>query len=72
MAERCLSWHSIMIRWPAIQRGHVPMLFLAFPESEGECPSHLVVLCRGRIFTFDAVHDGHILSPPEISRYIYD
>ncbi|XP_060104426.1 peroxisomal carnitine O-octanoyltransferase [Heteronotia binoei] len=39
-------------------------------ETEGECPSHLAVLCRGRIFTFDAVHDGHILSPPEISRQL--
>nr|XP_056713390.1 peroxisomal carnitine O-octanoyltransferase [Euleptes europaea] len=39
-------------------------------EGEGECPSHLVVLCRGRIFAFDAVHDGHILSPPEISRQL--
>ncbi|XP_066484607.1 peroxisomal carnitine O-octanoyltransferase [Tiliqua scincoides] len=39
-------------------------------ESEGECPSHLVVMCRGRIFAFDAVHDGHILSPPEIVRQL--
>ncbi|XP_062983410.1 peroxisomal carnitine O-octanoyltransferase [Elgaria multicarinata webbii] len=39
-------------------------------ESEGECPSHLVALCRGRIFAFDAVHDGHILSPPEIMRQL--
>ncbi|XP_053119935.1 peroxisomal carnitine O-octanoyltransferase isoform X2 [Hemicordylus capensis] len=39
-------------------------------ESEGECPSHLVVLCRGRIFEFDAVHDGHMLSPPEIFRQL--
>ncbi|XP_015283929.1 PREDICTED: peroxisomal carnitine O-octanoyltransferase, partial [Gekko japonicus] len=39
-------------------------------ESEGECPSHLLVLCQGRIFTFDAVHGGHMLSPPEISRQL--
>ncbi|XP_020633624.3 peroxisomal carnitine O-octanoyltransferase isoform X1 [Pogona vitticeps] len=39
-------------------------------ESEGECPSHLVVLCRGRIFAFDAVHDDHILTPPEIFRQL--
>ncbi|XP_061441604.1 peroxisomal carnitine O-octanoyltransferase isoform X2 [Rhineura floridana] len=39
-------------------------------ESEGECPSHLVVLCRGRVFAFDAVHDGYILSPPEIFRQL--
>uniref|UniRef100_A0A8C0J1V5 Peroxisomal carnitine O-octanoyltransferase n=1 Tax=Chelonoidis abingdonii TaxID=106734 RepID=A0A8C0J1V5_CHEAB len=39
-------------------------------ESEGECPSHLIVLCRGRVFAFDAVHEGHILSPPEIFRQL--
>ncbi|XP_044280569.1 peroxisomal carnitine O-octanoyltransferase isoform X2 [Varanus komodoensis] len=37
-------------------------------ESEGECPTHLVTLCRGRIFAFDAVHDGTILSTPELIR----
>ncbi|KAL2084173.1 hypothetical protein ACEWY4_019691 [Coilia grayii] len=39
-------------------------------ESEGPCPSHLVVMCRGRIFTFDAVCDGHILTPPEFLRQL--
>uniref|UniRef100_A0A8D0DR25 Peroxisomal carnitine O-octanoyltransferase n=1 Tax=Salvator merianae TaxID=96440 RepID=A0A8D0DR25_SALMN len=37
---------------------------------EGECPSHLIVLCRGRIFAFNGVHDGHILTPPEIFRQL--
>ncbi|KAK6490777.1 peroxisomal carnitine O-octanoyltransferase [Huso huso] len=37
-------------------------------ESEGRCPSHLVVMCRGRIFAFDAVHEDRILSPPELFR----
>lgn len=37
--------------------------------SEGPCPSHLVVMCRGRIFTFDALFDGQILSPPELLRW---
>lgn len=36
--------------------------------SEGPCPSHLVVICRGRIFTFDALCDGEILTPPELFR----
>ena len=36
--------------------------------TEGECPSHLVVLCRGRVFAFDAVHEGNMLTPPELSR----
>ncbi|XP_035528387.1 peroxisomal carnitine O-octanoyltransferase-like [Morone saxatilis] len=37
-------------------------------EREGPCPSHLVVMCRGRFFTFDAVCDGQILTPPELLR----
>ena len=40
------------------------------PESEGPCPSHVVVMCRGRIFTFDALYEGHILTPPEMLRYL--
>ncbi|TDH11836.1 hypothetical protein EPR50_G00064790 [Perca flavescens] len=39
-------------------------------ESEGPCPSHLVVICHGRIFTFDAVCDGQILTPPELLRQL--
>ncbi|CAG11907.1 unnamed protein product, partial [Tetraodon nigroviridis] len=39
-------------------------------EREGPCPSHLVVLCRGRIFTFDALCDGQILTPPELFRQL--
>ncbi|XP_041104760.1 peroxisomal carnitine O-octanoyltransferase-like [Polyodon spathula] len=39
-------------------------------ESEGRCPSHLVVMCRGRIFAFDALHEDQILSPPELLRQL--
>ncbi|KAI5612002.1 peroxisomal carnitine O-octanoyltransferase, partial [Silurus asotus] len=39
-------------------------------ESEGPCPSHLTVMCRGRIFTFDALCDGRIVTPPEILRQL--
>lgn len=39
-------------------------------ESEGPCPSHVVVMCRGRLFTFDALHNGQILTPPEILRQL--
>ncbi|KAI3360493.1 hypothetical protein L3Q82_002379 [Scortum barcoo] len=39
-------------------------------EREGPCPSHLVVLCRGRIFTFDGLCDGQILTPPELLRQL--
>ncbi|XP_039913931.1 peroxisomal carnitine O-octanoyltransferase [Hirundo rustica] len=39
-------------------------------EAEGECPSHLIVLCRGRVFEFDALHEGSMLTPPEILRQL--
>ncbi|XP_028326102.1 peroxisomal carnitine O-octanoyltransferase isoform X2 [Gouania willdenowi] len=39
-------------------------------ESEGPCPSHLVVMCRGRMFTFDALYNGEILTPPELLRQL--
>nr|XP_057939643.1 peroxisomal carnitine O-octanoyltransferase isoform X2 [Doryrhamphus excisus] len=39
-------------------------------EQEGKCPSHLVVMCRGRIFTFDALCHGQILTPPELLRQL--
>uniref|UniRef100_A0A3Q1H7X1 Peroxisomal carnitine O-octanoyltransferase n=1 Tax=Anabas testudineus TaxID=64144 RepID=A0A3Q1H7X1_ANATE len=39
-------------------------------ECEGPCPSHVVVMCRGRIFTFDALCDGEILTPPELLRQL--
>ncbi|KAM3872708.1 peroxisomal carnitine O-octanoyltransferase [Diretmus argenteus] len=39
-------------------------------ESEGPCPSHVVVMCRGRIFTFDTLCDGQILTPPELLRQL--
>lgn len=38
--------------------------------SEGPCPSHLVVICRGRIFTFEGVCNGEILTPPELFRQL--
>ncbi|XP_060680936.1 peroxisomal carnitine O-octanoyltransferase isoform X2 [Hemiscyllium ocellatum] len=39
-------------------------------EAEGPCPSHLVVLCRGRVFIFDTEYDHHILTPPELFRQL--
>ncbi|KTF74492.1 hypothetical protein cypCar_00039557 [Cyprinus carpio] len=39
-------------------------------ESEGPCPSHMIVMCRGRVFTFDALCDGRILTPPELLRQL--
>lgn len=34
--------------------------------SEGECPSHFVVIGKGRIFYFDVMNNGEILSAPEL------
>ncbi|XP_030055676.1 peroxisomal carnitine O-octanoyltransferase isoform X2 [Microcaecilia unicolor] len=53
---------------PGITRDSITSYFRT--EREGDCPSHVVVMCRGRIFTFNAVHDGHILTPPEIHRQL--
>ncbi|CAL8247207.1 unnamed protein product [Lota lota] len=39
-------------------------------ESDGTCPSHVVVMHRGRIFSFDALYDGKILTPPELLRQL--
>ncbi|XP_019896694.2 peroxisomal carnitine O-octanoyltransferase isoform X2 [Esox lucius] len=39
-------------------------------ESEGPCPSHVVVMCKGRVFTFDVVYDGNILTPLELLRQL--
>ncbi|XP_067863035.1 peroxisomal carnitine O-octanoyltransferase isoform X6 [Heptranchias perlo] len=39
-------------------------------EAEGPCPSHLVVLCRGRAFVFEAMYEHHILTPPELCRQL--
>ncbi|XP_077070208.1 peroxisomal carnitine O-octanoyltransferase [Siphateles boraxobius] len=39
-------------------------------ESEGPCPSHMIVMCCGRVFTFDALCDGRILTPPELLRHL--
>ncbi|XP_041039525.1 peroxisomal carnitine O-octanoyltransferase isoform X5 [Carcharodon carcharias] len=39
-------------------------------EAEGPCPSHLVVLCHGRIFIFDTMYEHHILTPPELCRQL--
>ena len=36
-------------------------------ETEGDCPSHIVVMHKGHIFTISALDEsGEILTPPEI------
>lgn len=39
-------------------------------EREGHSPSHIVVLCRGRVFVFDGMHKGCLITPPEILRQL--
>ncbi|KAM6936125.1 peroxisomal carnitine O-octanoyltransferase [Lycodopsis pacificus] len=53
---------------PGVQKDTIHNYFKT--EREGPCPSHLVVICRGRIFTFDTVCDGQILTPPELLRQL--
>ncbi|XP_051921785.1 peroxisomal carnitine O-octanoyltransferase-like isoform X2 [Hippocampus zosterae] len=49
---------------PAVEKDSIYNYFKT--EREGRCPSHLIVMCRGRIFMFDALCDGEILTPPEL------
>lgn len=45
-----------------------PLLFL-YSETEGKSPIHLVVLCKGRFFSFDAFDQNEeLLSPPELEQ----
>ncbi|XP_078091192.1 peroxisomal carnitine O-octanoyltransferase isoform X1 [Mustelus asterias] len=53
---------------PGITRDSLVSYFKT--EAEGPCPSHLVVLCRGRVFTFDVMYEHHILTPPEFYRQL--
>uniref|UniRef100_A0A3Q2I3R7 Peroxisomal carnitine O-octanoyltransferase n=1 Tax=Equus caballus TaxID=9796 RepID=A0A3Q2I3R7_HORSE len=39
-------------------------------KSEGHTPSHIAVLCRGRVFVFDAIQEGCLITPPEILRQL--
>ncbi|KAM5236783.1 peroxisomal carnitine O-octanoyltransferase [Ctenodactylus gundi] len=51
---------------PGISRDSIMNYFRT--ESEGRSPSHLAVLCRGRVFVFDAIHEGCLITPPELHR----
>uniref|UniRef100_A0A8C3KT96 Peroxisomal carnitine O-octanoyltransferase n=1 Tax=Calidris pygmaea TaxID=425635 RepID=A0A8C3KT96_9CHAR len=53
---------------PGVTRDSIGSYFKT--ETEGECPSHLIVLCRGRVFAFDAIHEGNMVTPPEIFRQL--
>ncbi|XP_064614133.1 peroxisomal carnitine O-octanoyltransferase-like [Liolophura sinensis] len=52
---------------PGIKRDQLKFYFQT--ESQGDSPTHLVVLCRGQIFSFELVdNSGEILTAPEIQR----
>uniref|UniRef100_A0A673T2N2 Peroxisomal carnitine O-octanoyltransferase n=1 Tax=Suricata suricatta TaxID=37032 RepID=A0A673T2N2_SURSU len=53
---------------PGITRDSVMNYFRT--ESEGHSPAHLTVLCRGRVFVFDVMHEGCLMTPPEIHRQL--
>lgn len=53
---------------PGISRDSIMNYFRT--ESEGYSPSHIVVLCQGRVFVFDAIHEGSLITPPEILRQL--
>ncbi|XP_031310679.1 peroxisomal carnitine O-octanoyltransferase [Camelus dromedarius] len=53
---------------PGITRDSIMSYFRT--ESEGCCPSHIAVLCRGRVFVFDGILEGSLITPPEILRQL--
>ncbi|KAM6201358.1 peroxisomal carnitine O-octanoyltransferase isoform 2-T2 [Rhynchocyon petersi] len=53
---------------PGITRDSVINYFNT--ESEGPSPSHVAVLCRGRVFVFDVLHEGCLITAPEILRQL--
>ncbi|KAM4689061.1 peroxisomal carnitine O-octanoyltransferase [Discoglossus pictus] len=55
---------------PGITRDSIANYFRT--ESEGSCPTHLIVMYKGRIFSFEAVQEGQILTPPELLRQFQD
>ncbi|KAM9387715.1 peroxisomal carnitine O-octanoyltransferase [Phaethornis superciliosus] len=53
---------------PGVTRDSISSNFKT--ETEGECPSHLIVLSRGRVFAFDVIHEGSMVTTPEILRQL--
>ncbi|XP_069318791.1 peroxisomal carnitine O-octanoyltransferase [Eulemur rufifrons] len=53
---------------PGITRDSIMSYFRT--ESEGCCPNHIAVLCRGRVFVFDVIHEGCLMTPPELLRQL--
>lgn len=55
--------------YSCFQRFESCVFFFLSPEREGHSPSHLAVLCRGRVFVFDVMHEGYLMTAPEIQRF---
>ncbi|XP_003782687.1 peroxisomal carnitine O-octanoyltransferase [Otolemur garnettii] len=53
---------------PGITRDSIINYFRT--ESEGRSPNHIAVLCRGRVFVFDIIHEGCLITPPELLRQL--
>ena len=46
-------------------------IFFYFVETEGKCPSHVVVISRGHFFVFDTLDDdGEQFTMPELQKQI--
>ncbi|CAP34928.2 Protein CBG17205 [Caenorhabditis briggsae] len=55
-------------RTPAVSKDKIERYFCT--ESEGFCPSHIVVLYNGHIWKMETVQNGKILSVPEIRNIL--
>lgn len=51
-------------RIPGELKDHISCYFKL--KSEGECPSHIVVIGNGKIFYFDVIYDEKLMSPQEL------
>ncbi|PIC17331.1 hypothetical protein B9Z55_023611 [Caenorhabditis nigoni] len=55
-------------RTPAFPKDKIERYFCT--ESEGSCPSHIVVLCNGHIWKVDTLQNGTVLNVPEIRNIL--
>ena len=47
------------------------VLFYSFPESEGDIPQHVMVLCSGHVFILTVTDDNkELLTPPELQKQL--
>ncbi|KAK6753652.1 hypothetical protein RB195_012938 [Necator americanus] len=53
-------------RVPEIPKDRIYRYFKT--ESEGDCPSHITVLCRGKIWRVEMLKEGQLKTPDELHR----